>query len=175
MKSTKGSLILFSIASLAISLSCNSSGDSGWEYRYSFVASGTRSEHVVGVVMFDRKVMSKTLNHIITPIGEFIYVDEVAFAFPPQTNWVPCRLDPTGTLTKGYYAATTRELLKSKNGRRTSDAKVSTNTVSQLEMKAGFYTSSFDGKLANTPPSWFYSVGLRCWANPLAVDDLPIK
>jgi hypothetical protein len=152
------------------------SKSSSWHYEYKLAAVGTRSEHVVGNLTFNKTTLPKGLGRVVTPIGEFIYVDKVAPGAPPQTNWVPCKTEADGSLTTGYYSKPARELLASKTLRTTSIAHGSNQKITETELRTGFYAGSFHSKPDGTPQHWCHSVTLSYWIDPskahLAPDPL---
>src|SRR5687767_579122 len=89
---------------------CSSDAASKWHYEYQIAAPGTRSEHLLGNLTFNKKTLPAALGRVVTPIGEFMAIDKAAPGSPPQTNWIPCRTEADGSLTTGYYSKPGREL-----------------------------------------------------------------
>jgi hypothetical protein len=156
-------------------LGCGSVPAEDWQYEELIAARGTRSEHFVGKLMFTGRVIPEALGHVVTPIGEFAYIDESARGFTAQTNWVRCRVEPDGSLTFGYYTGAARDLFRSIPERKSIAAQITSKTISKADLETGFYSGAFGARFASTPRNWFYSVRFACWVDPLKIDSFLAK
>ena len=61
----------------------------GWEFKYGVGDSGTKSETVYGKLFYNNREVPMEYERIITPIGEFAYIDGRALGSNEKIGWVP--------------------------------------------------------------------------------------
>src|SRR2546430_17457500 len=64
----------------------------GWTYEYEVENAHTKSESIHGKLMCRGREMPKQYEHVITPLGEFIFADVSGFNTVEKIRWTPCGL-----------------------------------------------------------------------------------
>lgn len=140
------------------------SGD--WEYQYEVRNPGTRSEFIIGQLMYKGAELPKQLAHVVTPLGEFMFVEKLAWAGDVSPKWVPATQDANGV--RPYYReSVVKEMLSGK-----TESFRSSLIQDQPASVSG--EASMSGKLEERPKDagvdWFFAVGQSLWVNPVKVD-----
>lgn len=140
----------------------------GWMYLYEFRIPETRSAHVFGRLIFMTHDMPPYLKHLITPLGEFKYVDKLPSGAVDQGSWVPCVKDGERELL-GLYVSAFSNLLPKSQISYSSIAVDSIQSLSDAEINAGCRTDRIKEKPVNLPGAWALSLPLFIWFDPSIV------
>jgi len=153
---------------LAICHCCFASYVIDWTYEYGVAAAGTRSESVYGKLLFKGDEIPKEFQHVITPIGEFIYIDNFGFGSKEKVAWVPY-----GKVRGILNAAVTEADVQ---GFLTSNDSSFRRVIITHPLTAVSTASSLAGSLDQVPAgvgkNWFFVLGKNLWVNPAKINDV---
>ena len=138
----------------------------GWDYQYSVNLAGKKSESVNGELLYRGNKIPMAFERVITPIGEFVFVKELAWASAPP-GWVPLTVDKDG-VHRRFASAGVESLLSGTNPAfRKSVAGPQTAKPSD----AAYIPGKFEQRPKEAGPDWFYAVKPGWWVNPRKIDE----
>ena len=120
---------------------------SGWAFEVIIHNPGSRSEYTISVLEYEGKAISESVQHAITPIGEFVYVRG------PEDNWKPAE-------SPGWQRSMKQPELYS------DQAKVMEIECSPADRERGWFLGGFDARRGQTPDDWFYAPEFEAWMDP---------
>lgn len=120
---------------------------SGWSFEVAIYNPGSRSEYTISTLDYCGMKISESVQHAITPIGEFVYVRG------PEDNWKP-------TESPGWERTMKQPELN------TGRAKVLEIECSPSDRERGWYLGGFDARRGKTPDDWFYAPEYEAWLDP---------
>ncbi len=141
-----------SLLLLATCICCGEAKSGDWEYQYQVENPGTRSEYIIGKLLFKGKELPKKYEHMITPIGEFYFSKGLGWT-DTAPRWLPATEDAKGV--RAYFLeAEVKEVLSGKKANFRTTA-----SEDQTSIK-------IEKRPANAAGDWFYAVKQRSWINP---------
>ena len=147
----------------------------GWKYEYKVGAAGKRSESVYGELSYNGKALPKEYNHVITPLGEFVFIDARGFGSNEKIRWVPFGRLPgysEGTMAFARTEKDVEQLLTGKIPRFRTTA----ITEAPLDVSAEPYLEgAFENRPKGVGSNWFCAVKHGLWVNPAKMDKALIK
>jgi hypothetical protein len=153
---------------LAICHCCLGSYVIDWTYEYGVASAGTKSESVYGKLLFKGDELPKEFQHVITPIGEFVYTDHRGFGSNDTVAWVPYG-KVRGILNAAVTEADVQAFLTSNDSSfRRIIITHAPATVSTAPCLAG----SLDQIPTGAGKNWFFVVGKNLWVNPAKINDV---
>jgi hypothetical protein len=163
IKQSMNTIAMFGVFLLAAYDCCGKTKAGHWEYQYEVRNPGTRSEFIIGQLMYKGVELPKQLAHVVTPLGEFVFVEKLAWARAVSPKWVPAIQDANGV--RPYYReSVVRETLSGKGESFRS-------TAINVEPASVSGEASISGKLEERPKDvgadWFFAVGQSLWVNPV--------
>jgi hypothetical protein len=137
-----------------------------WTYQYEVASPGTKSESVYGKLYYRQDELPKEYAHVITPIGEFVFVDRQGSGSTQKIGWVPYgRLTgyPAGTLNPAHIETEVQELLTGDESvfRRAFNSGAASTASTKPSLPG-----SFDKHPKGVGKEWFYAVKQGLWVNP---------
>ncbi len=136
-----------------------------WDYQYTTKNAGTRSEYVVGTLSFEGERLAQAWRHVITPIGEFIFVDKLAWA-DASPNWVPVTSDGRGSHPH-FDSTNVKNLL---SGVNPNFRKCVVGQPVEVSNDA-YMSGKFEERAKQIGSDWFYAVDLGWWVNPKKIGE----
>lgn len=142
-----------------------------WTYEYGVGSAGTKSESVYGRLLYKGDELPKEYQHVITPIGEFLFIDVVGEGSNNKIAWVPCgklpgyidgSLQPAGTETE------VQELL---TGNESIFRRVILSHAPATAAAKAWIAGPFEKTPAGVGKDWFYVVGKNLWVNPREIGE----
>ena len=141
-----------------------------WTYEYGVGSPGTKSESVYGRLLYKGDELPKESQHVITPIGEFIYIDVKGGAPGIKIAWVPSgKLAGPGD-AKTEPAHTETEVQELLTGDKSLFRRVilSHSTTTTQACLAG----TFEKPPGAVGKDWFYVSGKDLWVNPKEISTV---
>ena len=136
-----------------------------WTYQYGVNAAGTKNESVFGKLFQSKgNELPKQFHHLITPIGEFLYVDASVSGTSQTVGWVPYgRLSafPDGQM---HPASTDTQLQELMTGNNSGFKRVIVR--GSPSAGAAVIRGDFDHPPSGAGREWFYAVDKGSWVNP---------
>jgi len=152
--------LLFTLSLLMTFNMCRGeNGSVGWEYRHEIKSKGTRSEHIMGHLLFAERELPAELEHVVTPIGEYGFIKPTYTKSDQQ--WFPCYMDEAKKL---HYL---RPPQKDSRQRGTAFVKPAEVPLSKEKLEIGWYKGSLDEPLKGTPSHWLFVTKHQVWLDPL--------
>jgi hypothetical protein len=135
-----------------------------WTYQYGINAAGTKGESVFGKLLYKGDELPERFHHLITPIGEFLYVNAAGSGSIQSIGWVPYgKLDafPDGRM---HPASTDMQVQELMTGNGTGFRRV----INRGSPSAGasIIRGDFDHPPHTAGRDWFYAVDKAVWVNP---------
>jgi hypothetical protein len=139
-----------------------------WTYEYGVGSPGTKSESVYGRLLYKGEELPKEYQHVITPIGEFIFLDFHGDGSNNKIAWVPY-----GKLA-GYTngAGTETEVQELLTGPVSIFRRVILSHAPATGGTKAWIAASFDMPPAGVGKDWFYVVGKNLWVNPSEIGQV---
>jgi hypothetical protein len=156
--------LLLGVLCLAAGRCVGSSYVIDWTYEYGVGAPGTKSESVYGRLLYKGDELPKEFEHVITPIGEFVFVDGRGFGSDNTVAWVPYGKLGGNTEATARLAMRESEVQELLTGNEPIFRRV-------ILSHAGAGTEAYIAGAFEKPPAgagkdWFYAVGKNLWVNP---------
>ncbi|HEY8900053.1 MAG TPA: hypothetical protein VIM61_06545 [Chthoniobacterales bacterium] len=158
-------LLTLSLTFIIACASCGHGKSGDWEYQYEVINPGTRSEYVSGTLLYKGSLISEKLQHVITPVGEFVFRPAKGWGGSVPFKWLPATLDQNGAVTTVAREAEVKNLLANKGkGFRVTEVKGAGPVSSE---------AALSGALEQPPKGvgtdWLYAVGTSQWVNPTKI------
>jgi hypothetical protein len=140
-----------------------------WTYQYGVNNPGTQIERVFGKLIYKGDELPKQLHHVVTPIGEYLYVADPVPQLRQTVGWVPYgKLStlPDGSLHAASKQIEVEELMTGNDGgfRRVIVKGVEAGGSPVLQ-------GSFDYPPQGVGKNWFYAVDNGVWIDPAKLGD----
>lgn len=163
------SIAIFGCLLLAVCDNCGTRRAGDWEFQYEVKNPGTRSESVVGKLLYKGQVLPKELRHVVTPIGEFSFVEKNVLwdhsGIPP--GWLPSFVRSDGRL---WYAQTEGEIKDLFSGKNPAFRSTALKDRAPAGSSEASITAKLEARPANAGGDWFYAVDQSLWINPAKID-----
>lgn len=142
----------------------------GWDYQYVVKNVGKRNEYVVGDLLFERQRLSSVWNHVITPVGEFMFMEKSGW-LDTSADWVPVTVDKYGVF--GHVSsADVKSLLAGDNP---AFRKCTDGAQAEGASNIAYIPGKFEERPKEAGSDWFYVVKLGWWVNPKKMDEVAKK
>jgi len=160
-------ILTFSMGFIIACASCGHGKNGDWEYQYEVINPGTRSEYVSGTLSYKGSPLTGKLQHVITPVGEFVFRPAKGWGGGVPFKWLPLTIDQSGKTIAATREVEVKDLL-AKKGEALRITKVAeTGTVSPEAALSG----SLDQPPKGVGSDWFYEVDSGKWINPKKLDQ----
>jgi len=156
------------LVGLAILLACGlRAGETkGWDFSYGVGAPGSKNETVYGKLLYRGFELPKSYKQIVTPIGEFVFVDAQGPVSNKEIGWVPYGALPGCLKGTRAFAHTRRDV----NWLMDPSEENSRRVPSTGHFGPNHFEQSVPGTFENRPAvvesHWFFAVDKSCWINP---------
>jgi len=139
-------------------LSQNAEKTQRWSYQYEVHLPGTRSESISGKLLYNGVELSKEFEHVITPIGEYVFKPYHGFGGPP-IRWVP------------HSAMREEDIKKLLAGKDASFRRTVVTTPVTKSSNEAYISGKFEERPKQAGSDWFYAVKQGWWVNPKKIDE----
>jgi hypothetical protein len=139
-----------------------------WTYEYGVSSPGTKSESVYGRLLYKGEELPKEYQHVITPIGEFVFLDFQGEGSNSKIAWVPY-----GKLA-GYTggAGTEAEVQELLTGPVSIFRRVILSHATAMGAAEAWIAGSFDKPPTGVGKDWLFVVGKNLWVNPREIEEV---
>jgi hypothetical protein len=156
------------LVGLAILLACGlRAGETkGWDFSYGVGAPGSKNETVYGKLLYRGFELPKSYKQVVTPIGEFVFVDAQGPVSNKEIGWGPYGALPgclKGTRAFAHTRLDVNWLMdpSEENSRRVPNTdRLSPNRVEPS------VPGTFENRPAVVESHWFFAVNKDCWIDP---------
>ena len=142
-----------------------------WTYEYGVSSAGKKSESVYGRLLYKGDELPMECQHVITPIGEFVYIDGQGEGSKNKIAWVPLGKLPGYTDEAAHAAGTEAEVEELLTGNVPIFRRVILNHAPAAGTEACM-AGPFDKPPAGVGKDWFYVVGKSLWVNPREIEEV---
>ena len=137
-----------------------------WTYEYGVGSPGTKSESVYGRLLYKGDELPNEYQHVITPIGEFVFLDVQGEGSSSKIAWVPCGKLPGYTDGTIHPAGTETEMQELLTGNESVFRRVIISRAPATAGTEAFIAGPLDKVPKEAGKDWFYVVGKNLWVNP---------
>ena len=143
-----------------------------WTYDYGVAAQGTKSESVYGRLFYKGEELPKEYEHVITPIGEFVFIDGRGFGSNEKIRWVPFgklagysggMLNAAGTESDVQLLLTSNDPIL---------RRVVISGTAAMGSTEACLAGSFEKPPKGVGKDWFFVVTQGLWVNPRRIDEV---
>ena len=133
-----------------------------WGYQFEIGAPGTKSESISGKLLYRENEIPKEFEHVITPIGEFLFCAAKGWS-GAQVRWAPfC----------GGIGITGKEVKSLLSGENSAFRKYIARSQREVETDDAYIAGTYENPPNGIGADWFYVVKQGLWVNPTKLDKV---
>ena len=143
----------------------------GWTYEYEVENAHTKSESIHGKLMCRGREMPKQYEHVITPLGEFIFADVSGFNTVEKIRWTPCGLLPGYSPGRIAFARTEKDVRDLLGGDVPGFRKTPIKETGSVISRDPYLKGTFENPPKGVASDWFYVIKQGVWVNPARMEE----